>query len=81
MELNTNLDILEAVFKEYIDALGGSPEYLAPYAYMLLMWQNTTGVKRVHKETLMRQWENGEVLPPELRERQLNQRLKRELKQ
>jgi hypothetical protein len=64
-----NLKILETVYEKYIEALGGSPDYLAPKAYALNEWQNRCGVKRVHKETLIRQWENGTPLPPEIRKR------------
>lgn len=68
-EIRENLKILETVYANYIEALGGSPDYLAPKAYALNEWQNRCNVKRVHKETLIRQWENGTPLTPEARKR------------
>lgn len=59
---NTNLN---RCYKEYIEALGGSPEYLAPYAYELLFWQNMSGIKRVHKKTLRNQLDYARELSAE----------------
>ena len=70
--ISENLKTLEIVYAKYIEALVGSPDYLAPKAYALNEWQNRCGVKRVHKETLIRQWENGTPLSPETRKRAEN---------
>ena len=60
---------LNRSFKEYIEALGGSPEFLAPYAYDLIYWQNMTGIKRVHKKTLINQWDYASELSAEGRKK------------
>lgn len=69
MQHNENLAVLDTVYADYIEALAGPPDYIASKAYTLNYWQNQTGTKRVHKETLMRQWENGTPLAPEARKR------------
>ena len=63
---NTNLT---RCYNEYIEALGGSPEFLAPYAYDLIYWQNMSGIKRVHKQTLISQWDYAAELSAEARKK------------
>ena len=60
---------LTRCYNEYIEALGGSPEFLVPYAYDLIYWQNMSGIKRVHKQTLINQCDYGAQLSDEARQK------------